>query len=100
MPRAYTIWAKKRLWEDKNYEQALKLIDEALSENNESLDALIPPDNRTYELDWLRVQTLLKNKSYFEARSATFPYTYLSSTYQEEAKKLYRKLNVILRVTF
>lgn len=45
------------LWEEKNYEQALKLIDEALSENNESLDALIPPDNRTYELGWLRVQT-------------------------------------------
>ena len=88
------------LWDDRNYEQALKLIDEALSENNEPLNTLIPPDNRTYELGWLRVQTLLKNRNYFEARSAVLPYKYWSGAHQKEAKRLYRKLNVILRVTF
>lgn len=88
------------LWKDRNYEQALQLIDEALSENNESWDVMIPPDNRAYELGWLRVQTLLKNRNYFEARSAAFPYMYWSGAYQKEAKRLYRKLNVILRVTF
>lgn len=80
-------------WNCGEYDKALALIGDmertiSITFNHE------PSSEKLYELEWLKIQTLLRKREYTNAMSAVFVYKEVSGRHQDKAQKLYKRLKI------